>query len=479
MSLQINTPKQIHRVIRLKKNYYSYKKLLESKNIIIESKFNKQKSNESLNNFNYKTINLEKRRKKELLNIINFDEIISIYGQIFILIQDFIQKNKENNSLIFLALYKIYSNINSIFSSLTQNELNYNEKTNENINAKSSDNLKNNNFLDNNSKLLYELKIEELNKKIKKLNQDSKITNFYEVDKANSKLSKKDGINNYLKKKILELEDKLKINEYNYLLYIQELQNKLSYLENDLRMKEILKEYNESKNIRCFPNLTQFNLEENINPKSIPLTKSILKDINSSKKKNNLSKLKELFGDSLVLTNSRTRNTQNIKNSKQNHFKTADDDNNISKKVNIKNNENENGNEFKNIPKILDYDITRFKSYDFLKQKNINDEDEEIDNNFPISSRLKKISEKPIDEYNEDKNLKILKNFNIKNIINKEKKYFISHPNLTIAGINKKNKYNKGLPNKLFSFKFSKNFEKDAFFIFPSIFSETIINLKK
>ena len=159
MSLQINTPKQIHRVIRLKKNYYSYKKLLESKNIIIESKFNKQKSNESLNNFNYKTINLEKRRKKELLNIINFDEIISIYGQIFIIIQDFIQKNKENNSLIFLALYKIYSYINSIFSSLTQNELNYNEKTNENINAKSSDNLKNNNFLDNNSKLLYELKI--------------------------------------------------------------------------------------------------------------------------------------------------------------------------------------------------------------------------------------------------------------------------------------------------------------------------------
>ena len=148
MSIQINTPKQIHRVIRLKKNYYSYKKLLESKNII-ESKFNKQKSNDSLNNFNYKTINLEKRRKKELLNIINFDEIVSIYGQIFITIQDFIQKNKENNSLIFLALYKIYSNIHSIFSSLTQNEQNCNENTNENINAKSSDNLKYNNLLDN------------------------------------------------------------------------------------------------------------------------------------------------------------------------------------------------------------------------------------------------------------------------------------------------------------------------------------------
>ena len=160
MSLQINTPNHIHRVIRLKKNYYSHKKLLESMNIV-EKKFNKQKSNESLNSFNYKTIDLEKRRKKELLNIINFDEIVSIYEQIFITIQYFIQKNKENNSLIFLALYKIYSNINSIFSSLTQNEKICNEKTNENINTKSSDNLKYNNLLDNKSKLLYELKIEE------------------------------------------------------------------------------------------------------------------------------------------------------------------------------------------------------------------------------------------------------------------------------------------------------------------------------
>ena len=478
MSLQINTPNQINRIIRLKKNYHSYKKLLESKNVF-ESKFNKQKSNESLNNYIYKTIDLKKRSTKKLLNIINFDEIVSIYEQIFIAIQDFIQKNKENNSLIFLALYKIHSNINSIFSSLTQNEKNCNEKANENINEKSSDDLKYNNLLDNKSKLLYELKIEELNKKIKQLNQDTKITNFLDVTKAKGKLTKKDGINNYLKKKILELENKLKINEYNYLLYIQELQKKLSYLENNLRMKEIVKEYNESKDIRCFPNLTQINLEENINPKSIPLTNSILKDINSSKKKNNLSRL----GDSLVLINSRTRNNQKIINSKQNHFKTVDNDtiklNKIFKKIDIKNNGNENGIEFKNIPKILDYDITGFKSCDFLKQKNTNDEYEELKNIFPISSRLNKISGKPIDEYDEDKNLKILKNINIKNIINKEKKYFISHPNLTIAGINKKNKYNKGLPNKLFSFKFSKNFEKDAFFIFPSIFSETLINLKK
>ena len=64
--------------------------------------------------------------------------------------------------------------------------------------------------------------------------------------------------------------------------------------------------------------------------------------------------------------------------------------------------------------------------------------------------------------------------------MNKDKKFFISHPNLTIAGVNnKKNKYSTGLPNKIFSFKFSKKLEKNAFFIFPSTLNETLVNLEK
>ena len=76
--------------------------------------------------------------------------------------------------------------------------------------------------------------------------------------------------------------------------------------------------------------------------------------------------------------------------------------------------------------------------------------------------------------------MKTIRDFNSENIINKGKTYFISHPNLTIAGINnKKNKFSKGLPNKIFSFKFSKNLEKNAFFTFPSTLNETLVNLEK
>ena len=64
--------------------------------------------------------------------------------------------------------------------------------------------------------------------------------------------------------------------------------------------------------------------------------------------------------------------------------------------------------------------------------------------------------------------------------MNKEKKNFISYPNLTLAGMdNKTNKLTSGFPNKIFSFKFSKNLEKNALFIFPSTLNETSVNLEK
>ena len=64
--------------------------------------------------------------------------------------------------------------------------------------------------------------------------------------------------------------------------------------------------------------------------------------------------------------------------------------------------------------------------------------------------------------------------------MSKDKKFFISHPILTIVGANnKKNKYSTGLPNKIFSFKFRKKLEKNAFFIFPSTLNKTLVNLEK
>ena len=51
-------------------------------------------------------------------------------------------------------------------------------------------------------------------------------------------------------------------------------------------MKKIENDQNDVKDIRCFPNLIQYNYKDDLNPKSIPLTKSILKNINSQKKNN-------------------------------------------------------------------------------------------------------------------------------------------------------------------------------------------------
>ena len=65
-------------------------------------------------------------------------------------------------------------------------------------------------------------------------------------------------------------------------------------------------------------------------------------------------------------------------------------------------------------------------------------------------------------------------------IPNKDKNYFISHPNLTIAGYNNRlSKYKIGIPNKIFSFKFSKNMDKNNFYQFPSTLNEMFVELKK
>ena len=113
------------------------------------------------------------------------------------------------------------------------------------------------------------------------------------------------------------------------------------------------------------------------------------------------------------------------------------------------------------------------KSVDFLKQNNLEEDDDLYDNIYSIKKLSSRLEE-------DNMNIKNLNDINGENIINKETKYFISHPNLTIAGMDgKKSKYSNGLPNKMFSFKFSKNLEKNAFFIFPSVLKETLVNLEK
>jgi len=196
-------------------------------------------------------------------------------------LENFIEKYKGNNKLIFINLNKIYSYINSLMSSLTNKNK---TKKSQEINDDIKENIVSDN-LEKTSHFLYELKIDELNKKIKELNQEIELLTVNEDNKNGIKLNKRYTLYGMLKRKIADLEDKLKLNEFKYLLCIKEQQKKISDLEKELKMKKIENDQNDVKDIRCFPNLIQYNYKDDLNPKSIPLTKSILKNINSQKKK--------------------------------------------------------------------------------------------------------------------------------------------------------------------------------------------------
>lgn len=470
MSLTNTTAGEKKQGVKLKKKYFSCKKLLYSNKKSLDSVTERHKSNKILNIYVdkndsklFKTVDYKNINKNILTDSINNDDVLTLNDYIQSALKNFIEKYKGNNKLIYINLNKIYSYINSLISSLTNKNKN---RKNQEINDEKKDNIlsvnlenSKKNKLKNNSNFLYELKIDELNKKIKELNQEIELLTVNEDNKKGIKLNKRYTLYGVLKRKISDLEDKLKLNEFKYLLCIKEQQKKISDLEKELKMKKIENDQNDVKDIRCFPNLIQYNYKDDINPKSIPLTKSILKNINSPKKKQYKKNYpKDYIKDSnLIITNSSSYNKNNhrIINTK-NNFKTS------------------YINNYKDRCSPKEHIV--IKSEDFYKNRNFYPDD---DMSIPIdmSSRTKRKSTGHEDD--EQNHLKY-KEYNVENIINKEKKYFISHPNLTIAGVsNRKNKFANGLPNKIFSFKFSKNLEKNAFFIFPSTLNETLVNLEK
>ena len=471
--------KEKHQIIKLKKKYFSHKKLHYSNNkdfikspIYKSNKLLFDENNTNRNIFKYININ-----NNDFKYSSNPEENLKIYKNIKRKIKDFIENNYNNTKLLFSSLNYIYSFINSFFSSLSK-IIDKNQENNdeENDKQKSKDIL-----LDNNPIVLYELKIDELNKKINDLNHEIKILTMNNENTKSHQAPKILGENHLLKKKILELESKIKLNEFKYLLCIKEQQTKIADLEKELKIKKIKEDYKEIKETRCFPHLIQYNYKDDINPKSIPLTKSIFKNLKSNKKKKineneNENKINSIKKNSfLTITNSNNNNNNNnnnnIFNRKNNHFKTNYNTKSY-KKIKIKNDDEDE--DYCLNPKNINSEKVMIKYFDYFTQNNIEEEDEINNNNNDYSSRIKQISYRYEDD---DKNLKV---FSPKNIINKEKKYYISHPNLNIAGVNnKKNKYSNGLPNKIFSFKFSKNLEKNAFFTFPSTLNETLVNLEK
>ena len=458
-----------------KKKYYSCKRLIVRKNDE-NLKTPKYKSNklisknitnsENKNNI-IKTITIKNKR---LSNTLDSEDFSAFFENIKNLIEDFIEKNNTNNKLIISTIMKIYSYINSLLNSLTKN----NDIAILNNNLEDSKN----NLENYKLKVSYEIRIDELNKKIKELYHEIELLN---VNEENKKNFKNFGVYNSLKRKIFELESKLKLDEFKYLLCIKEQQTKITELEKELKIKKIETDFSDIKETRCFPHLTQYNYKEDINPKSIPLTKTILKTISSERKnRKNITQIKtNKINSFLTITNSNNNiiNSPTINNRsnnrRENYLRTTyNKNNNTIKKYIIKNDDNSDTyryNQNKN-----NTEKAMIKSVDFSKQNNLGEDE----GNSSSSLRHRKLSGG--NEDNDNININNLKEFNTNNIMNKDKKFFISHPNLTIAGVNnKKNKYSTGLPNKIFSFKFSKKLEKNAFFIFPSTLNETLVNLEK
>ena len=335
------------------------------------------------------------------------------------MLENFIEKNYSNVRFVNDALKTIYSHIKIFLESF---------KDSKNKKDKKIDNNDDN----NNQKILYEVKINGLNQQIKELKHELELLNTNESNKFDNVTPKKFKIYNYLKKKNLKLENKTKIDEYKYLLCIEDQQKKINDLENKLKLK-ILENSEEVKESKLFPTISKFNMNLLKNSKPAPLTQLVLK--NSTSIKRNKSKLANKKNYYLTVTNYISKTPYKLLNETQK----------------------------KEIPK---------------SKKNVFNEG--IYNSINISDKGKNINEFKSEKKNEaDIHFKELK-LNSEIIPNKDKNFFISHPNLNIAGYNNKlSKYKMGIPNKIFSFKFSKNMDKNNFYKFPSTLNEIFVELEK
>ena len=411
----------------------------------------------------FEDINQNKNKQKNLIDDANHynNAYLIIYEEIKSNIEKFMLDNNNDKISINLVLKEILNATIIIIKDFFDKKLNSTSIDNNNKNIliikdkdKKEQSEINQNFeLNINSKIVFLLKIEKLENKIKSLQKEldffKNIINFHKKSKY------KQNFVNSFKKKYLEQKSKNKKSELKYLFFIGEQVKKINSLENELKKKE--KENlsdNEIKSIRCFPYFHQYNFKEDINPKSIPLHKQFQKD-NIINSQNNAS----IPNKKNVINNNRSKLCFKNKNSEKNLY--------------FKNNKEDKITKFKN----KNYNISKnnIKSKYTISEKN-------IFNNSIIKNIKKDLNPKlnTIDNNEENKLHEFIKDYHPKTILDNKKEFFISHPNLSIAGIAKKKeiKY-AGLPKKLIRFKVHKSLEKNMMFTFPSSLNETLVNLEK
>ena len=396
------------------KNYYSAKKEREKENKAYKT------LNNDLNEDESNPIN--KKNEDDLDDSNNIRSITKIYKYITKALETFIEKNYNQAIFVNNALRTIYSHIKVYLSSLKKE--NKNEQKNGTIDT-----------IDSNQKILYEIKINDLNQQLNDLKYEMELLSTNETNKLDDSLPKKFKIYNYLKKKYLKLENKSKLDEFKYLLCIKDQQDKINELENKLKLA-LLENSKEVKESKCFPTITKIS-KIGKNPKSIPLTESILKNSKSAKR-NLVKQIDNKYNCFFTITNSVKKTPFNLLTEKDKEKEAK------LKKVRFKNDL---------------YKSIKFKEKNDSKDKTL-DKKSEADiyfNTLKLNSQI---------------------------IPNKDKNFFISHPNLSAAGYTQRiNKYKINIPNKLFSFKFGKNIGKkigkNTHFQFPSTLNEILFELEK
>ena len=446
----------------------------------------------SIDNFYKKIFQTYKEEEKDINNKSN--NFYILLQNIIIILEKLVITFKDEKKLLYNILKEINTSINLLIKEfipdfnkkidISNLSSFLTEENNDEENIVSNEEAKGNE-LDINSKVVFLLKIKILNRKISSLNKELKT--LKKIIYKNSSENKNNKYYDFMISKLKELKNKIKIDEFKYLFYINSQRKKIIELEEQLKIKRhenLSKE--DLKSIRCFPNFVQYNFKEDINLKSLPLSqylkieskhnskssnirKNIIKsfssknkllirniDKNNNKSEKNIykenEKVNEIILDDKLVTdiNNKTDDIINIKG------------NNI---INIKNNfiiygNKRNSNDF-NFDFLLDSD--------FLKKKyeSINPTEKIL-----FENKIKKfiINKNILDE---------IKRFKPKTLINNRKEFFIAHPTLKTAGVHKgKEQVYSGLPKKLLNLSKGRSF-KSARMIFPSSLNETMVNLEK
>ena len=400
---------------------------------------------------------------------------------------------KKDQKLLFTILKEINLAINLLIKEFFSTSEKMNSKENEanhfflteekNIN-KYNNERKKSDKLDINSKVVFLLKIEILNRKIASLNKEIKSlkTLLFKFDNQD----KNNNFYKFVKKKFKEIKDKKKCDEFKYLLYIENQKKKIFDLEEKLKIKKNENLSKETlKSIRCFPNFIQYDFKEDINPKSIPLfqilhhrkDKETEKSIKNTKSKKHIINCLSVRNQNKVQIKPLIKSLNNTKSYSKKKFKgkallindktkSIEDNNTLANTMQIKKNlkncrdiDKNNSNKHLNFEKNLDIDNIKINN----NYKTMNHEGKNAHNKFKINKKL----------------VLEIKEFSPKTMINNKKEFFISHPTLNFAGFTKgKEQIYIGLPKNLLKFNKKGNINS-TMMVFPSSLNETMVNLEK